>query len=87
MNCNKRKKKFHHVYHNHRVVDGKRLSEVRIAAGKSLDEVAAACGCNRSSVSRWEQGKLTPSEERIAAMIKFLGTDVFVVENTNKLEG
>jgi transcriptional regulator with XRE-family HTH domain len=68
---------------NRFVVDGKKLSEARIAANLSMEDVAAALGgCNKSSVSRWEQERLVPSEERIFKMVKLFKTDAFVIGNT-----
>lgn len=60
-------------------VDGAVLSDARIAAQMSVLEVAAKLdGCNQSSVSRWEQGKLNPSVERIFKLIDLFGTNDFV---------
>ena len=67
-------------------VDGATLTDVRIAAEKSLDEVASWFpGMNKSSVSRWEQGILTPSEDRILKLVQMFGTSEFVIENGGKL--
>lgn len=68
------------------VVDGKLLADARIAANLSLQDVANHLGCNKSSVSRWEQGTLTPTEERITKMMKLFKRGDFVIANKN-LEG
>lgn len=71
---------------NRFTVDGKKLSDARIAANMSMEDVAKALsGCNvtvnKSSVSRWEQGRLAPSEERIFKMAEMFGTMAFVIGN------
>lgn len=66
------------------IVDGKNLTEARIAANLSMDDVAGMLGgCNRSSVSRWEQGTLVPSEERILKLAEIFQTMGFVLGNPN----
>lgn len=45
----------------------------------SLEEVAVNVGCNRSQVSRWEQEKLNPSEDRIVKLVDLFGRWDFVV--------
>lgn len=67
-------------------VDGERMASARIAANLSLQDVADHLGCNKSSVSRWEQGTLTPTEERITKMVKLFKRGDFVIANT-KVEG
>src|ERR1017187_964661 len=78
------------IYHkgrwNRYVVDGAKLTDARIAAQKSLGQVAQYLGCNKSSVSRWEQGTLVPSEDRIFKMAKWFKTQEFIVENPNQLK-
>jgi transcriptional regulator with XRE-family HTH domain len=68
---------------NRFVIDGAKLSAARMAADMSMETVAAALGCNKSSVSRWEQGILVPSEERIFKMAEMFNTMAFVVGNPN----
>lgn len=63
-------------------VDGARLTRARINADMTVGEVASALdSCNKSSVSRWEQGILMPSEDRILKMVKLFGTADFVIPN------
>jgi transcriptional regulator with XRE-family HTH domain len=60
-------------------VDGAELTKARIRANLTLGDVAAKLsGCNQSSVSRWEQEKLTPSVERIFLLVDLFGTNDFV---------
>jgi transcriptional regulator with XRE-family HTH domain len=66
---------------NRFIVIGKELSDARVAAGKSMEEVAEALGCNKSSISRWEQESLVPSEERIFKMAEMFKTMAFVIGN------
>jgi predicted transcriptional regulator len=57
-------------------IDGERLTAARISAGMSLQDVANRIKCNKSSVSRWEQGTLCPSDERIFILMEmFEGGD------------
>lgn len=62
-------------------VDGKSLTEARIAANLSMDAAAVLIGCNKSSVSRWEQGKLVPSVQRMFSLAKIYGTQGFIKLN------
>lgn len=72
------------------IVDGAKLCAARCNAprgegvekGFSMEEVAEALGCNKSSVSRWEQSKLQPSEQRIKKMAEMFGTVDFVQVNS-----
>jgi predicted transcriptional regulator len=60
-------------------VDGEALTSARVNAQMSVGDVAKKLnGCNQSSVSRWEQGKLIPSQERIFALVEMYGTFNFV---------
>lgn len=68
---------------NKLVVNGAALSRARIDANFSMDDVAKALGCNKSSVSRWEQERLVPSEERINKLAEMYGTWAFVQGNPN----
>lgn len=63
-------------------IDPVRLSNARLAREMSLEEVAEALGdgCNKSSVSRWEQGVLNPSKDRVHKLVDLYGTNDFVVE-------
>lgn len=68
--------------HRNRVtIDGKTLSDVRKTLDVSLKVLADRLGCNQGSVSKWEQGKLVPSEERIWKMVEMFGTNSFVKVN------
>lgn len=75
-----------HSYNNDVTVDGKSLCDARCAVNMSLQEVANVLGCNKSQVSRWEQGTQMPSEERIYKMVKMFGTGIFVIQNTKKVK-
>ncbi len=61
-------------------VVGETLTAARLAAGMSLQDVvdALADGCNKSSVSRWEQGTLIPSQERILKLVVIFKRGDFV---------
>lgn len=76
----------HHSAKNSILIDPAKLSKARIDAGIPMSEVAVQLQCNKSQVSRWEQGKLVPSEERILKMITLYGCGDFVVkrEGTEK---
>jgi len=65
------------------IVDGQKLTEARIAANMRMEDIAVRLRCNKGSVSKWEQGRLVPSEERIGKLVKLLGTDSFVRWNPN----
>jgi transcriptional regulator with XRE-family HTH domain len=67
-------------------VDGAKLTEARLAAGLSLLDVARKLGdgCNKSSVSRWEQGLLNPSPERIEKLAKMYGRRGFINRGKGK---
>lgn len=60
-------------------IDGAKLNEARLAAELSLLDVAKYIGCNQSSVSRWELGKLNPSTERVLRLVVLLKSSDFVV--------
>lgn len=75
-------KTFRYSKSNKFIVDGAKLCKARIDAQISMDEVAEMLGCNKSSVSRWEQGRLQPSEARIQKLTEILGTVNFVQANT-----
>lgn len=64
------------------IVDGAKLCAARVNAQLSMDEVAEVLGCNKSSVSRWEQGRLQPSESRILRLVELLGVKDFVRANS-----
>ena len=49
----------------------------------SVESVAQLLGCNKSSVSRWAKGTLTPSEGRIAKLAEIYGSWEFVHGNPN----
>lgn len=65
------------------IVDGAKLTEVRLGAGLRLIDVAKRLGTGKGSVSKWELGTLVPSEERIEKMVKMFGTNSFVKANPN----
>ena len=66
---------------NRVLVDGAKLSEARVKAGMAMEGIAAALECNKSQVSRWEQGVLVPSEERIWKLVELLGSSGFIIGN------
>ena len=61
-------------------VDGAALTKARIRNGLIGEEVAERIGggLNKSTVSRWEQGLIQPSPERLFALVDLLGTNDFV---------
>jgi transcriptional regulator with XRE-family HTH domain len=62
-------------------VDGAKLTEARLRAQLSMRDVVQQLGdgCNKSSVSRWEQGTLIPSRERIFKLAELYGCGDFIV--------
>jgi transcriptional regulator with XRE-family HTH domain len=50
-------------------------------ANLSMESVVKllADGCNKSSVSRWEQGVLQPTQDRIDKLVKLYGTRSFLI--------
>ena len=60
-------------------IDGAKLSAARIAANLSIDEVAKHLNCNKSSISRWEQGKLNPAAKRVMELVILLENSDFVI--------
>jgi transcriptional regulator with XRE-family HTH domain len=61
-------------------IDGAELTKARVAAGLRGEDVATRLGdgANKSTVSRWEQGQLQPSQERLFALVELFGTHSFV---------
>lgn len=59
-------------------VDGKALTDARLAARVSQEQVAQRIGINKAKLSRWEQSQLMPSLEHIDALVAVLGTYSFV---------
>jgi len=61
-------------------VDGAALSAARIKSQLSMEEVVQQLGegVNKSSVSRWEQGVLNPSPERLWKLVDLFGTQDFI---------
>ena len=57
------------------------MARARIRAGMPLSVLAEKLGVNKGNVSRWEQGRLVPSEEHIFAMAEILGDWGFVKGN------
>lgn len=55
---------------------GKRMRQVREQASRSQEEVAAALGFSPASVSGWERGTREPNLRALAALAKYLETDV-----------
>lgn len=47
---------------------GKRLKRLRRIKALKQEAVAAMAGVNQATVSRWERGSITPSEETIQAL-------------------
>jgi transcriptional regulator with XRE-family HTH domain len=62
-------------------VNGKALSDLRIAARLRLEDIADALGCHKAQVSRWEQEESVPSEENIHRMAEILKSYEFVKGN------
>ena len=61
-------------------VDGAALSLARINSQLSMEDLVQRLGegMNKSTVSRWEQGILQPSQERLFALVELFGTNDFV---------
>lgn len=51
---------------------GKRLKRLRRIKALKQEAVAAMVGVNQTTVSRWEQGSITPSEKTIQALLHAL---------------
>lgn len=66
-------------------VDGKALTEARIKANLPLGAVAAKLGCNKGTISRWEQGRLCPSLERMFGLVEIYGTNNFLRLNSEAI--
>jgi transcriptional regulator with XRE-family HTH domain len=66
------------------VVNGAKLTEARVDAGFSLMDVAKKIGCNKSSVSRWEQGTLNPSPKRVELLAKMYKRRGFIIGGKGK---
>jgi transcriptional regulator with XRE-family HTH domain len=56
---------------------GARIAEARKAAGFTQIQLAAVLGIEQSYLSRWERGKVRPSERYREALTQALGRDVF----------
>lgn len=54
---------------------GAQLLKLRKQAGKTQSDVAAGLGVDSSKISRIEDGKVTPTEVEIAAILKTMGTE------------
>lgn len=55
---------------------GERIKEVRKNKGISVRYLAELSGISRSTISRWENNHLNPSEDNLKAIIKALGLTV-----------
>ncbi len=64
---------------------GTEVARRREARGWSQTELAAAIGCNRSAVSRWEAGRRLPSLPHLAAVGRVLGCGARVLLPTDEL--
>lgn len=51
---------------------GKRIRELRELRKLSQEKVAEKCGVEKSSVSRWETGGLSPSNKHLTQLAKVL---------------
>ncbi len=58
---------------------GRRLAQLRAAVGWSLSDVAGLMECDRSCVSRWENGRVMPAADTIAKLASMYGHSVSVV--------
>ena len=76
-------RKYHKGRWNRILIDGLKLTDARLTANLSIIDVAVALGCNKSSVSRWEMGRLVPSQERIEKLAEIYGTRQFIRGNPN----
>lgn len=55
---------------------GERIKEVRKDKGISVRYLSALSGISRSTISRWENNHLNPSEDKLKEIIKALGLTV-----------
>lgn len=61
-------------------VDGAALTRARFRNDMRVEDVALRLGdgMNKSTVSRWEQGILIPSKERLWKLVDLFGTQDFI---------
>lgn len=55
---------------------GERIKEVRKSKGYSVRYLSELSGISRSTISRWENNHLNPSEDKLKQIIKALGLSV-----------
>lgn len=59
---------------------GRRLREAREAKGLSMREVAERLGVSHTTVSRWEDGLVTPTRENLRLIAERLGIEDLLVD-------
>ena len=60
---------------------GRALKDLRKNTGMTLAEVADAIGVHEVTVSRWENGKRQPSEDKINDLLDCYGVDRNTFDN------
>ncbi len=59
-----------------KIFDSQKIKALRIQRGISQKELAAALGISYQTVSRWESGKVQPSDEHISCMASALNAEI-----------
>lgn len=68
---------------SHRMlIDGEKLTEVRVREGLSQVKVAEYVSCKPATVCRWEQNKSRASDALILKLVELFHTGEFVIWNT-----
>jgi ribosome-binding protein aMBF1 (putative translation factor) len=66
-------------------VDGKKLTDARLGANLSQQDIADKLLVpHKSTVSRWEQGKMQPRDDQIEALARVLKTRNFILNDKTK---
>ena len=55
---------------------GRRIRNIRLSKGLTLDDFGEILKADISNISRWENGKMLPSKNRIYKISKFAGITV-----------
>lgn len=62
------------------VVDGARLTQMRVEAGMSLEDMGKRIKCNKGNLSRWERGVIKPSDPAIIRLAMIFNRGDFISE-------
>ncbi len=52
------------------------LRKLRTTAGFSQDDLAKRVGVTQATVSRWEDGTMTPKTDKLRSLAKALGVEI-----------